>query len=96
LRRMLAIGGEAKTIASKAKSTQEKARRVLQAAAVEAYGRPGVYVARDPVMRRAGISDPEEFWAIAEYLNWKGYIAESDADYGIFVLTLTGIDEVTK
>ena len=74
----------------------EKARRILQAAAVEAYGRPGVYVQRDPVLRRANISDPEEFRMIARYLDEKGWIAEGDADYGVFVLTLGGIDEASS
>ena len=40
---------------------QEKARRVLQAAAVVAYGRAGVYIIMDQVMNRANLSDPEEF-----------------------------------
>jgi hypothetical protein len=33
----------------------EKARHVLQAAAVEVYGKPGVYVVSERVMRRASI-----------------------------------------
>ena len=72
---------------------REKARRVLQAAAVEAYGRPGVYVQRTPVMRRANISEVAEFMAIAEHLQRRGWIDEAEADYGIFVLTLEGIVE---
>ena len=76
-----------------AKVTREKARRVLQAAAVEAYGRPGAYVTRDPVMRRAGVADLEEFWAIARYLADKEWIAEADDDYGIFVVTPAGVEE---
>jgi predicted transcriptional regulator len=73
----------------------EKARRVLQAAAVEAYGRTGTYVTMTPVMNRANISDLEEFWSIAQYLEGKGWIAEADPDYGVFVLTNEGIDEAT-
>lgn len=73
---------------------QEKARRVLQAAAVEAYGRDGMYVIMGQVMSRANLSDPEESRTIAEYLDGKGWIAEADPDYGIFVLTPEGIDEV--
>jgi hypothetical protein len=73
----------------------EKARRVLQAAAVEAHGRTGRYVTMTPVMNRANISDPEEFRFIAEYLEGKGWIAESDPDYGVFVLTAEGLDEAT-
>lgn len=78
---------------SEARVTREKARRVLQAAAVEAYGRPGAYVTRDPVMRRSSISELEEFWAIAGYLDSKGWIAEADDDYGIFVVTPAGLEE---
>ena len=78
---------------AEAETPSEKARRVLRAAAVEAYGRPGAYVTRGPVMRRANISDPEEFRAIAEYLEGRGWITEADPDYGIFVLTPEGIDE---
>lgn len=70
-----------------------KARRVLLAATVEAYGRPKVYVQRGSVMRRANISEVAEFMAIAEHLKRRGWIAEADADYGIFVLTPEGIDE---
>jgi hypothetical protein len=71
----------------------EKVHRVLQAAAVEAYGKPGVYVVSDRVMGRASIADIEEFRAIAEHLKAQGWIAEADDDYGIFVLTIEGIDE---
>ena len=72
---------------------QEKARHVLQAAVVEAYGRAGMYVIMGQVMSRANLSDPEEFRTIAEYLEGKGWIAEADPDYGIFVLNPEGIDE---
>jgi hypothetical protein len=85
-----------KTIVSEARVTREKARRVLQAAAVEASGRPGAYVPRDPVMYRADVSNLEEFWGIAEYLDERGWIAEADDDYGIFVVTPEGIDEATR
>jgi RIO-like serine/threonine protein kinase len=70
----------------------EKARRVLQAAAVEAYGRAGVYVLMSGVMKRANISDPEELRTIAQFLEGEGLIAEADAEYSVFVLTLDGID----
>ena len=69
-----------------------KARRVLQASAVEAFGREGVYVTTSAVMKRANISDPEEFRTIAQYLEEQGLIAEADADHRIFVLTYGGID----
>ena len=81
---------------SEARATREKARRILQAAAVEAHGRPRVYVSRDPVMRRANISDEEEFWVIAGYLYGKGWIAEGDDDFGIFVVTPAGLDEAAR
>jgi hypothetical protein len=68
----------------------------LQAAAVEAYGRPGAYVTRDPVMWRAGVSDLEEFWAVAEYLEERGWISEADDDCGIVVVTPTGVEEATS
>jgi RIO-like serine/threonine protein kinase len=75
------------------KAIQKQAHRVLQAAVVEAYGRAGTYVIMDMVMKRADISDPEEFRTIAEYLDQQGWIAEADPDYGVFVLTPEGIDE---
>lgn len=81
---------------SETTAIREKARRVLQAAAVEAYGRPGAYVTRDPVMLRSGVSDLEEFWAVAEYLEERGWISEADDDYGIFVVTLAGVEEATS
>ena len=63
---------------------------------VEAYGRSGAYVTRDPIMGRANISDSREFWAIARYLDEEGWIAEADDDYGIFVVTPAGIDEAAS
>ena len=75
----------------------EKARRVLQAAAVEAYGMPEAYVSRDAVMQRVNILDPEEFRAIAEYLEGRGWIAEADhPHYRVFVITDAGIDAATR
>ncbi len=71
----------------------ESARRVLQAAAVEAHGRPGAYVTQDRVMQRANMVDTEHFRTIANYLEERGWIAEADADYGAFVVTTAGIDE---
>ena len=71
----------------------ESARRVLQAVAVEAHGRPGTYVTRDRVMRRANMVDTEHFRTIARYLEERGWIAEADADYGVFVVTASGIAE---
>jgi hypothetical protein len=74
----------------------ESARRVLQAAAVEAHGRPGAYVTRDLVMRRANMADTEHFRTIARYLEERGWIAEADADYGVFVVTASGIAKATR
>jgi RIO-like serine/threonine protein kinase len=74
----------------------EAARRVLQAAAVEAHGRPGAYVTRDLVMKRANMADTEHFRTIAKYLEERGWIAEADADYGVFVVTTSGIAEATR
>jgi hypothetical protein len=84
------------TIFSKTRVTLEKARRILQAAAVEANGRPGAYVVRDLVMRRANVSDEDDFREIAGYLGRKGWVAAADDDYGVFVLTPEGIDEATR
>jgi hypothetical protein len=72
---------------------QEKARRVLQAAAMGAHARAGMYIIMDQVMNRANLSDPEEFRTIAQYLEGKGWISEADPDYGIFILTPEGINE---
>lgn len=88
-------GGE-QIIKSEAATIRERARRVLQAATVEAFGRPGAYVTRDPVMRRAGVADLEEFWTIARHLEEKGWIAEADDDYGIFVITAAGVEEAMR
>jgi RIO-like serine/threonine protein kinase len=84
------VGGE------RAETLSEKARRVLQAAVVEAYGRPGEYVTRDPVMRRANIVDREEFRTLAEHLEVRGWIAETDYDYRGFVITDAGIDAAMR
>jgi hypothetical protein len=77
------------------KAVAEKAHRLLQAAVVEAYGRPGVYVTMAQVMKRSNISDQEEYQTMGEYLENEGWIAEADLDYGVFVLTLEGIDQAT-
>jgi hypothetical protein len=75
---------------------RETARRVLQAAAVEAHGRPEAYVTQARVMGRADMVDLEGFKAIAEYLERKGWIAGADADYGVFTVTITGVEEAMK
>jgi predicted transcriptional regulator len=77
------------------KAVAEKAHRLLQAAVVEAYGRPGVYVTMAQVMKRSNIPDQKEYQTIAKHLEKEGWIAEADPDYGVFVLTHEGIDKAT-
>ena len=62
----------------------ETARRVLQAAAVEANGRAGAYVTQEGVMQRANMVDAEHFRTIARYLQEQGWIEDADAEYGSF------------
>ena len=71
----------------------ETARRVLQAAAVEANGRPGAYVTQKGVMQRANMVDAKHFRTIARYLEEQGWIADADTEYGLFVVTASGISE---
>jgi len=71
----------------------ETARRVLQAAAVEANGRAGAYVTQEGVMQRANMVDAEHFRTIARYLEEHGWIADADAEYGVCVVTASGIAE---
>jgi hypothetical protein len=71
----------------------EKAHHVLRAAAGEAHGRTGTYVTMTTMMNRANLWDLEEVRSIAGYLERKGWIAEADPEYGVFVLTLEGINE---
>jgi hypothetical protein len=71
----------------------ETARRVLQAAAVEANGIPGAYVTQEGVMPRANMVDAEHFRTIARYLEEQGWIADAEADYGVFMVTGAGIDK---
>jgi hypothetical protein len=71
----------------------ETARRVLQAAAVEANGRAGAYVTQESVMQRANMVDAQHFSTIARYLEEQGWIADAEADYGVFMVTGAGIAE---
>ena len=71
----------------------ETARRVLQAAAVEANGRAGAYVTQEGVMQRANMVDAQHFRTIARYLEEQGWIDDADADYGVFVVSASGIAE---
>jgi hypothetical protein len=50
----------------------------------------------DRVMQRANMVDTEHFKMIAKYLEERGWIAEADADYGVFVVTASGLDEATR
>ena len=68
----------------------------MQAAAVEANGRPGAYVAREGVMQRANMVDAQHFRTIARYLEEQGWIAEADAEYGVFVVSASGIAEAIR
>lgn len=63
---------------------------------MEAYGRPGAYVTRDPVMWRAGVLDLEEFRVVAEYLEEKGWISQANDDCRTFVVTLAGVEKATS
>ena len=74
----------------------ETARRTLQAAAVEAHGRPEAYVAQDRMMQRANMADTEHFRTMAKYLEERGWIAQADAEYGVFVVTASGIEEAMR
>jgi hypothetical protein len=71
----------------------ETARRVLQAAAVEANGRAGAYVTREGVMQRANMVDAQHFRTIARYLEEQGWIEDADAEYGVFVVSASGLAE---
>ncbi len=51
---------------------------------------------RDRVMQRANLADTEHFRTIAKYLEERGWVAEADADYGVFVITDSGLDEATS
>jgi hypothetical protein len=74
----------------------ETAHRVLQAAAVEANGRAGAYVTQEGVMQRANMVDAKHFRTIARYLQEQGWIDDADADYGVFMVTGTGIAEAIR
>ena len=48
---------------------------------------------QEGVMQRANMIDAERFRTIARYLEERGWIADADAEYGVFVVTATGIAE---
>ncbi len=74
----------------------ETARTVFQAAAVEANGRAGAYVTQEGVMQRANMVDGQHFRTIARYLEEQGRIEDANANYGVFMVTASGIAEVFK
>src|SRR5829696_3437976 len=47
-------------------------------------------------MEHANMVDAEHFRTIARYLEEQGWIADTDADYGVFRVTASGIAEVLK
>jgi len=47
-------------------------------------------------MERADMVDWEGFKLIAEYLEWRGWIADTAADYDVFTVTISGVNEVMK
>jgi hypothetical protein len=47
-------------------------------------------------MQRADMVDTEHFRTIAKYLEERGWIAQADADYGVFVVTASGIEEAMR
>ena len=65
----------------------------MLAAVVEANGIPGAYVTQEGVMQRASMVDAEHFRTIARYLQEQGWIADADAEYGVFAVTASGIVE---
>ena len=60
---------------------------------MEANGRAGAYVTQEGVMQRANMVDAEHFRTIARYLEEHGWIADADAEYGVCVVTASGIAE---
>ena len=48
---------------------------------------------QEGVMQRANMDDAEHFRTIARYLEEQGWIADADADYGVFVVSASGIAE---
>ncbi len=63
---------------------------------MEANGRAGAYVTQEGVMQRANMVDAQHFRTIARYLQEQGWIAEADAEYGVFVVTASGIAEAVR
>jgi hypothetical protein len=53
-------------------------------------------VTRESVMGRVGMADLLLFVRIAQYLEREGWIDEVDADYGMFTVTVEGLDEAMR
>jgi hypothetical protein len=47
-------------------------------------------------MQRTNMADAQHFRDMARYLEERGWIAEADADYGVFVVTTSGIAEASR
>jgi hypothetical protein len=47
-------------------------------------------------MQRANIVDVEHFRTILRYLEKQGWIADADAEYGVFVVSASGIAEAIR
>ena len=45
-------------------------------------------------MQRANMVDAEHFRTIARYLEEQGWIEDADAEYGVFVVSASGITEL--
>jgi hypothetical protein len=73
---------------------REKRRLLLRAAYDRAGGRPEEYVYKEDVMQDSGISDEREYEGIVAYHLGLGNTSHAGDDYGMFVLTSKGIDEV--
>ena len=63
---------------------------------MEANGIPGAYVTQEGVMQRANMVDVEHFRMIARYLEEQGWIADAGAEYGVFVVSASGIAEAIR
>ena len=51
---------------------------------------------REGVMQRANMVDAQHFRTIARYLEERGWIADADAEYDVFVVSASGIAEAIR
>ncbi len=51
---------------------------------------------REGVMQRANMVDVEHFRTILRYLEQQGWIEDADAEYGVFVVSASGIAEAIR